>query len=312
MSPTCWILTDGRLGTENSARGLAEALGLDYTVIPIQLRQPWKSLSPWLRLGLRYAFKNNPLRAPWPDILITAGRTPAVGSLFIGQQSPGTFRIHITNPAVAPTLFDCVIAPVHDQLTGPNVITTTGALHRLTPDKLASAADHWRPRFAHLPRPWHGVLIGGSAHGYVLDADSARQFMPQIKALGGSLIATASRRTDPQARHVINQKADYLWNGDGDNPLLGILALADNLFVTADSVSMLTEAASSGRPTYMICPPGTPSAKLARFHAAMIGAGHLAQFTGILPESIPTPLNEMPALAARVRDLLIARGKLSV
>lgn len=311
MMPSLWILTDGRIGTENNARGLAEALGLAYEVKKISLRQPWKTFSPWLRCGLKHGLTGEPLTPPWPDILLTAGRTPAVGSVYIGQQSPSMVRIHITNPGVNSALFDLVIAPAHDQLSGSNVISTTGALHRITPQKLAEAATLWGPRWAHLPRPWHAVLAGGDAHGYRLDAATATDLMQKIKALGGSVLATASRRTGPEARAAIAAHADYLWDGMGDNPFLGLLALAANLFVTCDSVSMLSEAASSGKPTYLLELAGPGDAKLRRCHEALLTGNYLRRFSGKLVESPTTRLHDIARVVPKVQELLIARGKLS-
>lgn len=322
MSTSCWILTDGRTGTENNARGLAEALGLSPEVKRVELRQPWKTLSPWLRLGLRYAFTLplEPAPSPalprvsgrgsnWPDLLITAGRTPAVGSLYVGQQSPATLRIHITNPGISARHFNLVIAPQHDGLSGPHILTTTGALHRVTPEKLAEAKALWEPRFAHLPRPWHGVLVGGDAHGLRLDASTAQSFMQEITALGGSTLVTASRRTGPDARTELSRLATYMWDGSGDNPYLGILACVDALYVTADSVSMLSEAASSGKPAYLLSLPGH-AAKLERCHKALLEGGHIARFTG-MPPTPTTRLDDMSKAVAAVRELLLAHRALS-
>lgn len=306
----CWILTDGRTGTENNSLGLAESLDICHEIKRIQLKQPWKTFSPWLRTGLSHAFTGDCLNTPWPDLLITAGRTPAVGSLYVGQKNPDTVRVHITDAGINSRNFDLVITPQHDGKTGTNVINTIGALHRVTGKKLEEARAAWTPRFAHLPRPWHGVLVGGDAHGLQLDTFAAHTFMSQINNLGGSTLVTASRRTGPEARAEFAKTASYLWDGQGDNPYLGILACADSLFVTSDSVSMLSEAAFTGKPAYLLSLPGH-APKLERFHAAMLESGHLARFAGSL-SPIPTKrLDDMAKVTAWVRELLVARGKLS-
>jgi len=310
MTLTCWILTDGRTGTENNARGLAEALGLTPEVISLALREPWRTFSPWLRYGLKYAFDAPQLKAPWPDLLITAGRTPAVGSLYVGQQNPDTLRIHITNPGINAHHYDLVIAPAHDGIKGPHVLTTAGALHKVIPQKLEEARRLWEPRFAHLPRPWHAVLVGGDAHGLKLDAPTAASFITSINKLGGSSLVTASRRTGNEARAELAKHATYLWDGTGDNPYLGLLACADALFVTSDSVSMVSEASSTGKPTYLLCLPGK-AAKLERFHKAMLEGGYIARFNGSLSPAPTARLDDMQKVTTRVRELLIARGKLS-
>ena len=48
----------------------------------------------------------------------------------------------------------------------------------------------------------------------------------------------------------------YLWDGEGENPYFGLLGLADFLVVTCDSVNMVSEAASTGKPVYVADLPG--------------------------------------------------------
>lgn len=73
-----------------------------------------------------------------------------------------TFAVHIQDPQIPPRLLDLVVVPQHDKLRGPNVITTRGALHMVTPAKLADAAARMGPAYGHLPHPRIAVLIGGT------------------------------------------------------------------------------------------------------------------------------------------------------
>ena len=56
---SAWVLTEGYVGMENQALGLAEALGLAPEIKRVKLRLPWRRLPPALVLG--------GLRAPGPD-----------------------------------------------------------------------------------------------------------------------------------------------------------------------------------------------------------------------------------------------------
>lgn len=321
MGPTCWILTDGRTGSENHSRGLAEALGVDCTVHPIALRQPWKSLSPWLLRWIpQQAFRTFPHNTAWPDLLITTGRTPAVGALYVRRASRGrTVCVQIMKPGISPAAFDLVIVPHHDHLTGKNVLVTTGALHPLSENKLAEARAVWLPRFAALGGSFvAGLLVGGTTQGLTLDATVARQvivpFVKEVAARGGRIVATCSRRTDPEAARIIGTaiaKTDgFCWNGTGENPYGGILACADVLAVTSDSVSMLSEAAFTGRPVWLLPLPGH-NAKLARFHAKLLANHHARRFEGKLDTWEAVPLREWDRILPRVRDALAARGVLA-
>ena len=94
-------------------------------------------------------------------------------------------------------------------------------------------------------------------------------------------MVTASRRTGATNESYLRQHLQgeriRFWDGTGDNPYLAYLAAAEVLLVTADSVNMISEAASTGKPTYLIDLPGRPG-KFAQFHSEMIEAGHLRRF----------------------------------
>lgn len=84
--PSCWVVTDGKIGMESQCVGLAEALGLVPAVKRVSLRQPWRSLAPYLRAGLACAFKE-PLAPPWPELLIASGRLSVPASLHVKAQT---------------------------------------------------------------------------------------------------------------------------------------------------------------------------------------------------------------------------------
>ncbi|NBO20172.1 MAG: hypothetical protein EBV03_13325, partial [Proteobacteria bacterium] len=137
---------------ENQCLGLAEALGLEPVIKRVKLRHPWRELSPYLRLGLgmAYSTKGDSLKRPWPNLLIASGRASIPAAIHIRRASRSkghpTFTVHIQNPRIDPAWFDLVVTPRHDNLVGPNVMTTYGGLHRLTPQRLQTAALEWAPK----------------------------------------------------------------------------------------------------------------------------------------------------------------------
>src|ERR1700683_4283789 len=157
---TCWIVTDGKAGMESQCLGLAEALGVEPLVKRVMLRTPWRQLSPYLNFGLSHAYEkgSDALAPPWPDILIATGRHSVPASLYVRGESrragARTLTVQLQNPVIAPSHFDLVVAPLHDRLSGPNVISTIGALHRVTRARLAADAAAFAPQVAHLPRPY--------------------------------------------------------------------------------------------------------------------------------------------------------------
>ncbi|HEU0117347.1 MAG TPA: mitochondrial fission ELM1 family protein [Alphaproteobacteria bacterium] len=316
---TCWVVTDGKAGMENQCLGVAEALGLTPTIKRIKLRSPWRELSPFLRHGLEWAHseKGDPVVPPWPDVLIATGRASVPASLYARRASGGkTFTVQLQNPVINPSRFDLVVVPRHDGLTGPNVMTTRGALHRVTPEMLNAEAKKFLPTVEKLPTPRVAVLIGGSNSVYQLTPREMAPLVSQLAAIinrGGSLMITPSRRTGAENLAMLQDGLKglpaYIWDGQGANPYYGMLALADTIIVTCDSVNMVSEACTTGKPVYVIDLPGG-SDKFRRFHAAMRDDGMTRPFSGLLETWQYEPLNDVGMVAFRIKEMMAARGKL--
>lgn len=313
----CWVLTDGKAGMESQCLGLAEALGLSPEIKRVVPRFPWSVLPPrlWLRPLAAPGAAGDRLAPPWPDLLIATGRQTVALALAIKRASPATVTVQIQNPTVDPARFDVVVAPAHDRLAGANVVSTLGALHRVTPERLAEAAGRFRARYAALPRPLVAVLIGGSNRQYRLTRRAAAQLADGLARMardhGAGLVITPSRRTDAAALGLISARLSGLsvdlWDGTGDNPYFGMLALADAFVVTGDSVNMVSEACATGKPVYVFDLDGG-SAKFARFHAAMRAFGATRPFSGTLERWTYPPLDDVARAAEAVRRRLAAVG----
>lgn len=315
---TCWVVTDGKAGMENQCLGLAEALGLKPVVKRIKLRAPWKQLSPFLRRGLAYAHskKGDELAPPWPDILIATGRASIPASLYVRRASramggKGTFTVQLQNPVIDTSRFDLVVVPRHDGMTAKNVMSTRGALHRVSADRLKREAEKFAPKVSHLPQPRVAILIGGSNAVYHLTPREMRPLAEQLAALpgmmGGSLMVTPSRRTGEEnlaiLQNALKEKPAYVWNGEGDNPYYGMLALADYIIATCDSVNMVSEACTTGKPVYVIDLPGG-SDKFRRFHQSLRDDGLARAFQGKLEAYSYPPLNDMQLVADRIKEMM--------
>ena len=316
--PSCWVVTDGKAGMENQCLGLAEALGLTPVVKRIKLRSPWKQLSPFLRHGLGWAFDEagDPIAPPWPDILIATGRASVPASLHARRMSKneggrGTFTVQIQNPVIDPSRFYLVVVPRHDALSGKNVMTTRGSLHRVTPEMLMREAEKFLPQVAYLPSPRIAVLIGGTNAVYSLTAREMTILAAQLKALavgGASLMITPSRRTGVENLAILQEAlrgtSAYIWEWDGPvaNPYYGMLGLADVVLATCDSVGMVTEACSTGKPVMVIDLPGG-SDKFRRFHQVLRDDGMTRPFVGKIESWHYAPLDDMRLVAERIKTM---------
>ena len=314
----CWVLADEKAGNLNPCLGLAEAVGLETVVKRVYPRFPWSRLPPqlWIAPFSASGPGSDPLEPPWPDLLIAAGRQTVALALAIRRRSRGgTFAVQILDPRVPPGCFDLVVAPGHDRLAGANVMATTGALNRITDARLAEAAAAFEPRIAHLPHPRIAVLIGGTSRRHRLDEATAAGIGDHLAELarnaGAGLMVTASRRTGEANARALAARLSGLpaviWDGAGDNPLFGYLGLADAIVVTDDSVAMVSEACSTGKPVYVAALPtlstrsGKGSAKFDRFHEALARAGCTRPLTGDFEPWTYEPLRETARVAVEVR-----------
>lgn len=302
------ILTEAYAGLQNQALGLAERAGL----IP-ELRL-LRAHGAWSRLPAR--FWPNPQRMlapaadpPLPKLLIGCGGVAAALTARLRRQ--GHCAVHVQHPRMNPARFDLIVVQPHDRLTGPNVVTTRTALHRVTQPALQEARVRWQPVFAALPRPLVAVLVGGSNGRLRLDAPVGAALAGQLAAMMDTdrigLALTPSRRTDPAvtaALHAtLGPRGAWLWNGAGDNPYLGLLACADAIIVTADSVSMISEAAATSVPVLIAALPGY-SRRIAAFTAGLVAAQRVRFYAGRYESWGCAALDDTDMAAARLRRLL--------
>jgi mitochondrial fission protein ELM1 len=309
MTLTAWALTTGESGMRTQARGLAQAVADIVVEKTVRGRLAW----PWAP-PLAAA---DALAPPWPDILVSCGRRSAARAARVKRASGGrTVAVHVQDPRIWPNAFDLVVAMDHDRIAaGGKVIKVATALHDLTPENLEAAARAWAPRFAPLGRPLVGVVVGGDLKGRPFTLADGRRLIAGIDRLragaGAGLAITPSRRTPPAVLELLEKAygADpraYLWDLAGDNPYRGILALADRLIVTSDSVSMVSEALSAPHPVE-IFDLGFP--RHAGFIQGLVDARRVRRFDG--DPSVPPstgPVNATDDAARAVRALLAARG----
>src|SRR5947207_5113385 len=200
LEPVVWVLHDGKPGMASQALGLAEATGFPFVEKQLSVRRPWAWLPPQLWLAPLRAANDGEVRLapPWPDLVIGCGRHSAMPALAIRRASGGhTFAAQIQDPRVGRTEFDLLFVPEHDRLRGPRAVVTRGAIHRVTPARLAAEARRF-PALAGLPQPILGVLIGGANRSYRLGLDrlaaSADSIAGVLRTGGGSTVVTPLRR----------------------------------------------------------------------------------------------------------------------
>lgn len=308
---TAWVLTEGMAGMVTQAVGLAEAVGLPFAQKTITLRTPWRWLPPrfWPQGTLGLAPSGDPLTPPWPDLVISCGRKSVGPAMAVKHHSGGkSFAVHIQHPHVSSRAFDLIIAATHDRLTGDNVLVTRGALHRTTQARLEAEGAAYTEALAERPRPLTAVLVGGPNRVYRMTPDIITDFASKLSAFatasGGSLAVTPSRRTGADnvaaLQAGLKNSDAVIWDGTGDNPYFGYLAHADQIVVTCDSVSMVSEACATGKPVYVFDLPGGGT-KFQLFHEGLRAQGVTRAFTGVPDDWQYEPFDDTASVAAEIR-----------
>ncbi len=264
-SPSVWLVTGYRAGERSQILALAEALGWPFEIKELSYRKTEFRTSLFRGSDLRGIRLPNssPLAPPWPDLIISGGmRNEPVGRWIRSQSGGRTRLVHIGRPWANLDQFDLVITtPQYRLPERDNVLQNAMTLHSVSAERLEDEADRWESRFAHLPRPYTGVIVGGNSGPYTLGPKVIESIIHKANQMAkrskGSLLISTSARTPKSVVQVLRDTVAvpnylYQWQAnDSENPYFGILAVSDEFIVTADSISMLSEACGSGKPVYM-------------------------------------------------------------
>lgn len=311
----CWLITDGKMGDLVQCLGIAERLGLEAESRVIAPRAPFTWLMPWGGIDPREAPSRaaSPLSPPFPDLAIGSGRRAAPYLRHLKSASGGrVFTVCLKDPRSGAGTADFLWVPIHDRLRGPNVLTTLTSPHRIAPERL-QAARAAVPPWPEDGRPRLGLVLGGPSKDFRFTLEDETRLVTLVGAAieaDWQLIATPSRRTPASLTAAITElaraKGGYCWNGAGDNPYLALLARADALVVTGDSVNMAGEAVATGTPVYVFRPTGG-SRKIDSFLNGLEQAGAIRPFQGGLERFTYAPIDSTPAIAIALAQRYVAQ-----
>ncbi|XP_057513576.1 mitochondrial fission protein ELM1-like isoform X2 [Actinidia eriantha] len=277
-----------------------------------------------------------------PLLVVASGRDTISVSSSIKRLAPDkVFVVQVQHPRSKLNRFNLVITPRHDyypltpqgqaqipwflrrwitprEPPDKHVVLTLGALHQADSTALQVAASAWHDELAPLLKPLLVVNIGGPTSHCEYGADLAKQLTDSLQNVlwsCGSLRISLSRRTPKKVSDILVKELNdhpkvYIWDGKGSNPHLGHLAWADAFVITADSVSMLSEACSTGKPVYVI---GAERCtwKFQDFHKSLQERGVARPFTGkedISERWSYTSLNDTAEASRRVIEALTEHG----
>ena len=316
--PNVWILADDRAGNVNQLLGIAEALGVPFERKDIRYTR-WVRLPNLIRgktlWGLT-AESKAVIKEPWPDLVLSAGRRSFPVARYIRKQS-GAEIVQLMNPGIAGFREAMwVVLPDHDGYRGKakNVLTVVGSPHRVTRDRLATERQKWESAFADYPHKRISLIVGGATKDKPFTEEMARNLIKGVQNLNpGSVLVTTSRRTPPEVVRVLKENLPnpcyfYQYGDAGENPYFGLLACADEIVVTGDSMSMCSECCAAGVPVHIFAPSEMMSEKHKRFHAGLYRDGYAVPL-GQASRAPVGCLNPAQHIAEKIKEKLCQKSK---
>lgn len=314
-----WALLGNRPGDNAQVIALCEELGLPYERKQLSYNFLHLLTGRFMgasRISLSKSAREDVIVGPWPDLIVAVGRRAVPIARWVREQTEGNTRlVLIGHPRVDPNLFDLVFTT--RQYPVPKARPMRLLPVAMSPYRESPKSTVEEQRFLHsLPRPHLLFALGGKTRYWRLRPDlmaaKARALAARAEAAGGTLIAIGSRRTAPEVieaiEHTLEGSAHVVLRES--NPRFAVLMDdADEIFPTADSISMISEAIVTGKPVGLVEVAGTFLSRwllgkgvagernkrrdLRRFWHYLIGLGMIGSLESPLAAGI-----ENPAIAA--------------
>jgi mitochondrial fission protein ELM1 len=255
----CWLLTDGAHGMISQVEGLASAMNATFDHKTVKLKNIFKFIPPKFSPKSKSVFNFSELTKssnPLPDYLISCGRKSVIPNIVLKSYFKNFYNhniknIHIQDPKISSDNFDYIIVPEHDNpLEGNNIIRSVGALHYVT-EKEVENSNHEEKLVV-------CIILGGPNKYYLFSENEIEKFIFNITQAKNNITKIniiGSRRTPPQLFENIKKKFNTnIFNYDFSlkkENYLKLMSEASHIVVTSDSISMISEAAITGKPIYV-------------------------------------------------------------
>jgi len=251
------LLTQGMHGMISQVEGLAKALDIDFTHHKVELNHFWKLIPPKLTPISESVYKK--INHDDFDVIISCGRKSVIPSIHLKNTAKKkVFNIHIQDPKVELNHFDFIVAPEHDGIEGQNVISTKGAIHYLTENEISENKDYLNSFIKKDERKIWTLIMGGPTKYYDYSTKNMKHIFTALYKLlkkhDFQLVVIPSMRTPINtihyAKEFFGENHTIIMDVD-KKAYLSALAISENIVVTCDSSSMISEAALTGKPIYI-------------------------------------------------------------
>jgi len=252
------LLTEGMHGMISQVEGMAKALNAEYSHKIVRLSFPWNLIPPKFTPISQIVLKDKiyTTENETPDVIISCGRKSVIPSIFLKKKNSQIFTIHIQDPKVNFKNFDAIVAPEHDNLKGDNIYTSKGAIHYITELEISKASQYLADKIK--SEKIVSLILGGPNKYYSFNSDQIINIFNQIKSIfvsdGYKVIIIPSMRTPKEIIDLAIREmgsCGHVVNKVDKQAYLSAYALANHVIVTCDSTSMISEAATSGKPVFV-------------------------------------------------------------
>lgn len=338
------ILDDGKKGHLKQSQSVARLLkdhrlqkgsrpeDVEIETIVVKYKNDlWKTLVKFYGFFFRKEFQGrlkvlekalqpesyNALISGYADVVISAGSSMHPINKIMSIENH-CHNVAIMDPGPSQRKwFDLVVAPGHDVKKDPGIyekmIVTFLAPNLVGHKRLDELARGKKPGDKAL-----GLLFGGDNKAFQFTGDYTESFADELLRLlekGYELRGTTSRRTKKEiedillSRIVAREECKWFKRASEDNDeetVEKILARSRIVLVSAESVSMVSEAVSSGRHVIVFIPPGrrgSERSKYMDFVEDLKGEGYLSiahDVKDILP--LTEGLSEGCGPAKKIKD----------
>ena len=252
------LLTEGMHGMISQVEGMAKALNTEYSHKIVRSSFPWNFVPPKFTPISEIIFKDKIYLTEneTPDLIISCGRKSVIPSIILKKKNQKIFTIHIQDPKVNLKNFNAIIAPEHDSLNGDNVFVSKGAIHYITESEINEAKPYLMDKIK--SKKIVALILGGPNKYYNFDKYQLIKIFNVIKSNFISedyqVIVIPSMRTPKISIELAMKElgaCGYVVNSVDKQAYLSAYALATYVVVTCDSTSMISEAATSGKPIFV-------------------------------------------------------------
>lgn len=281
------ILSDGKPGHLNQSLGIAERMAemseVEYALVEIRHKSKlrddllrvlmrvlgWAPIppSPARSLLLWSLTPESASRIPLNekfDVILSTGSSVAPVNLLLRRLIGGRSVVSLRPSPTGIAWFDLVVLPRHlwPRIRRRNVFRAVGVPNRVTPELISKLRERIEREMRFQLKPRVGVLMGGEDRYYTIRVETVRRLLDALSSicrdLDGELFLTTSRRTPDEVERVLEEVlSSKPWcrmlalarrgKGGVREAVPMILAMCDLVIVTEDSLSMVSEAASSGK-----------------------------------------------------------------